>query len=252
MVERNDQTAVATFMVSEPIVAGRTIALGEGEARHVLVRRIGIGERVRLTNGLGCVGSGTLIRLTKTQASVDVETSESVAQGHEIHLMVPVADRDRMLWLAEKATELGITSWRPVVWRRSKSVSSRGEGLGFQARVRGRMSAALTQSGRAWMPTLFPEASLERAVAAAPSGSRYFLDPQGTSLLLQAIAAPPPPLTIAVGPEGGVEQSERNRLNESDFIPVSLAQQTLRFETAAIVAVGAVQAALAAHQASGL
>lgn len=247
-MERYDHAAVATFMVSEPIVAGRAIALSEGEARHVLVRRIGIGERVRLTDGVGGVGSGKLIRLTKGQASVVVDTSENVAQGHEIHLMLPVAERDRMLWLAEKATELGVTSWRPVVWRRSKSVSPRGEGLGFQARVRGRMTSALTQSGRAWMPALFPDALLERAVAAAPSGSRYFLDPQGTPLLSCAITAP---LTIAVGPEGGVEQAERNLLMEAAFIPVSLAQHTLRFETAAIVAVGAVQAALAAHHTNG-
>jgi 16S rRNA (uracil1498-N3)-methyltransferase len=34
-------------------------------------------------------------------------------------LLAPVADRDRMLWLAEKTVELGLTSWRPVVWRRS-------------------------------------------------------------------------------------------------------------------------------------
>lgn len=248
MVERIDQAALATFMVSEPIAAGRTIALGEGEARHVLVRRIAVGQRVRLTNGVGGVGIGTLVRLTKTQASVDVDMSRDVAQGDEIHLMVPVGDRDRMLWLAEKATELGVTSWRPVVWRRSKSVSPRGEGLGFQDKVRGRMTAALTQSGRAWLPTLFPDASLERALAAAPAGSRYFLDPEGASLLLHPITAP---LTIAVGPEGGVEPSERNLLMESDFIPVSLARQTLRFETAAMVAVGAVQVALTARNTSG-
>ncbi|MFN2397942.1 MAG: 16S rRNA (uracil(1498)-N(3))-methyltransferase [Gemmatimonadaceae bacterium] len=247
-MERNDQTSLATFMVSGHIVAGRTIALGEGEARHVLVRRIAVGQRVRLTNGVGGVGSGTLVRLTKTQACVDVDTSQDVAQGDDIHLMVPVADRDRMLWLAEKATELGITSWRPVVWRRSKSVSPRGEGLGFQDKVRGRMTAALTQSGHAWMPTLFPDASLERALAAVPSGSRYVLDPEGASLLLHPITAP---LTIAVGPEGGVEESELRLLMESDFIPVSLARQTLRFETAAIVAVGAVQAALTARKTKG-
>ena len=54
--------------------------------------------------------------------------------------------------LAEKVTELGVTSWRPVVWRRSKSVSPRGEGPTFQGKVRGRMTSALIQSGSGWLP----------------------------------------------------------------------------------------------------
>ncbi len=180
MVEHGTGDVVATFFSSEPLAAGaRQAALGEGEAHHVRVRRLAVGARIRLTDGAGAIALGTLIKLGKHQALVEIDEVRRVEPLPAIHLLVPIADRERMLWLAEKVTELGIASWRPVLWKRSRSVSPRGEGLGFQEKVRARMIAALTQSGGAWLPTLFPDAPLERAIAAAPPATRLLLDAAG-------------------------------------------------------------------------
>jgi 16S rRNA (uracil1498-N3)-methyltransferase len=172
---------------------------------------------------------------------VELEAVHQVDPPPEIHLLVPIADRERMLWLAEKVTELGVASWRPVMWRRSRSVSPRGEGVAFQQKLRARMVAALTQSGGAWLPTAYPDASVERAAAAAPTAARLLLDASGEPLATVEIEAP---VTIAVGPEGGIEESERGALLSSGFAPIRVAPLTLRFETAAIVATGAVRAML--------
>jgi 16S rRNA (uracil1498-N3)-methyltransferase len=159
-----------------------------------------------------------------------------------VHLLVPVADRDRMLWLAEKAAELGCTSWRPVLWKRSRSVSPRGEGVTFLAKVQARMRSALAQSQGAWLPQLFPEATPERAVQAAPEGTRLVLEaggaPMGTEPSMRLGGA----ITIAVGPEGGLEREELEALTAAGFVPVSLGGTILRFETAAVVALGVVRA----------
>jgi 16S rRNA (uracil1498-N3)-methyltransferase len=155
-------------------------------------------------------------------------------------LLAPVADRDRMLWLAEKTVELGLTSWRPVGWRRSKSVSPRGEGPTFQAKVRSRMTSALIQSGGGWLPDIFPEATVERAIAAAPLGTRILLAKDGEPIAGVPMRAP---VTIALGPEGGMEQAERDLFIGAAFLPVKLGVSTLRFETAGVVAV-AIAAAL--------
>jgi 16S rRNA (uracil1498-N3)-methyltransferase len=141
-----------------------------------------------------------------------------------------------MLWLAEKAAELGATSWRPVLWRRSRSVSPRGEGVSFQAKVRARMEGALAQSEGAWLPQPFPEANLERAILAAPPGDRVVLDPAGEPLVGAASPAVRPPLIIAVGPEGGIERDELEQLRGAGFRSVCLGPTILRFETAAIAA----------------
>lgn len=234
MVECADSTAVATFFATEALSAGGTVTLSEEAAHHIRVARVGVGECVALRDGAGRAALGTLVKVARKSALVDVSETSEIPRPAPIHLLAPVADRERMLWLAEKAMELGVTSWRPVVWRRSKSVSPRGEGPTFQAKVRARMISALVQSGSGWLPDIFPEATVENALAAAPLGTRLLLAKDG-----EPIASVPmhPPITIALGPEGGMEQSERDLFLGAAFLPVKLGQATLRFETAGVAAV---------------
>lgn len=240
-MERTDSAAVATFFSGDALVGGATITLSEDAAQHMRVARIAVGEIVALRDGAGMTAEGRLVKIGRTSAMVDVIDTREVARPEPIHLLAPVADRDRMLWLAEKATELGITSWRPVMWRRSKSVSPRGDGPTFQRKVRARMTSALTQSGGAWLPDLFPEASVDRAVNAAPTGLRILLAADGEPIAKVPMRAP---VTIALGPEGGMEPVEREALEAAGFIPACLAPGTLRFETAGIAAIAIAVAGL--------
>lgn len=232
-MERRNREALATFFCPDPMAVGRVSVLGEAEARHAMVRRIVAGEEIRLVDGAGAVARGQLVRLGKSQASVEITRLELAEPLPEIHLMAPVADRERMLLLAEKATELGVCSWRPVLWRRSRGVSPRGEGIAFHGKARSRMIAALTQCGGAWLPSMHPEATLEHALAAAPAGARWLLDAEGEPATLREMD---PPITIAVGPEGGIEPEERDALLAAGFRPVRVGPLTLRFETAAVAA----------------
>jgi 16S rRNA (uracil1498-N3)-methyltransferase len=224
--------------------AGGTAEVSQSEAHHVRVRRLAPGTRVRLVDGAGSVALGTLARITKTGATVHVEEVARVAPPPALHLLAPIADRDRMLWLAEKATELGLTSWCAVMWRRSQGVAPRGEGETFHAKLRARMSAALTQSGGAWLPAIRPDISGDDVLEAAPPGVHFLLDAAGEPMLSLPITAP---LTIAVGPEGGLEDDERERLALAGWMPASLGGTTLRFETAGIAALAIARAALVAN-----
>ena len=240
-MECTDHTAVATFYASD-LVAGATITLPEEAAHHIRVARVAIGECVALRDGAGRAAVGTLVKISKGSALVDVIETSEISRPAPIHLLAPVADRDRMLWLAEKATEFGVTSWRPVTWRRSKSVTPRGEGPMFQAKVRARMTSALIQSGGGWLPDIFPEATVERAVAAAPLGTRLLLTKDGEPMVGVPMKTP---ITIALGPEGGMEPVERATFIGAAFLPVKLGQTTLRFETAGVAAVAIATASLA-------
>jgi 16S rRNA (uracil1498-N3)-methyltransferase len=242
MVERADRTAVATFFAAEPFVVGSTLSLAEEAARHIKVARVGVGECVGLRDGAGRSALGTLVKTSKTSALVEITEIGVIVRPAPIHLLAPVADRDRMLWLAEKVTELGVTSWRPVVWRRSKSVSPRGEGSTFQAKLRARMTAALIQSGGGWLPDLFPESTIERAISASPTGTRLLLAKDGEPIVGIEMREP---ITIALGPEGGMESVERDAFTNSGFQPVKLGDSTLRFETAGVAAVAIAGASLA-------
>lgn len=234
MVERGRHPTVATVFVPEPLAAGAELVLAEDVAQHLRTRRVHPGSRIGIVNGSGGAGAGTLTRLGRADAGVTLDDAWTVAPPAAVHLIVPVADRDRMLWLAEKSAELGATSWRPAFWQRSRSVTPRGEGPKFQTRVLGRMALALEQSGGAWLPEVHSEASVAEVIAGLPdAGTRLLLDPSGEPILAVPLRGP---VTVAVGPEGGVEPDEHALLVRAGFRPVALADTILRFETAAIAA----------------
>src|SRR6266511_3784012 len=159
MVERTDQPRVgATFFFPDRLTAGTHVSLADEAAQHARVLRIGPGEPVEMRNGAGGAARGVITRMTKRSLTVDVDETWEIPAPAEIHMLVPVGDRERMLMLAEKVTELGAASWRPVMWRRSKSVEGRGEGPTFVGRIRSRMISALTQSGGGWLPEIHPSA----------------------------------------------------------------------------------------------
>ena len=243
-MERVGPSAVATFFAPETPVPGASLTLGEDAAHHMRVRRMAPPERVRLIDGAGAIAQGTLVRLTRSQASIDIERVELREPLPAVHMLVPIGDRDRMLWLAEKCAELGATTWRPVLWRRSRSVQPRGEGIAFQGKVRARMASALEQSGNPWLPVIYPDAPLDRALAALPDGGRFVLD-QGGGLFL-ATGAVTAPLILAVGPEGGFDDAERGALVDAGFAAVSISANVLRFETAAASGLAIARAMLAA------
>ncbi len=235
---------VARFYVTEPLVPGTTVTVGEDAARHMRVRRLGLNAEIVLLDGQGLRATARVRTLAKRNASVEIEGVASEEAAADVHALVPIADRERMLWLAEKATELGVSSWRPVLWRHSRSVSPSGKGPGFQAKVLARMAGALEQSGNAWLPAVYPDATVEHALAALPAGMRILLDasaPPLTSVLERVSAAP---VIVALGPEGGFDDDEREVLAGASFLPASLGPNTLRFETAGIVAIAHVRAAL--------
>lgn len=233
-MERTGRAPSVTFFAGDGFIGGTSLTLGEDAAQHARVLRIGPGERVALRDGKGGGAAGVISRTAKRSLTVDVAEVWRIQELAEVHMLVPVADRDRMLLLAEKCTELAATSWRPVMWRRSRSVGPAGDGPAFQSRLKGRMAAALTQSGGGWLPEVHPSAPVARAIAAASQGSRLLLDANADARLISMPLAAP--VSIAVGPEGGLDPRERDEMIEGGFTPVALVGNTLRFETAGISA----------------
>jgi 16S rRNA (uracil1498-N3)-methyltransferase len=158
-----------------------------------------------------------------------------------------------MLWLAEKAAELAVTSWTPVLYARSRSVSPRGESLrgegpAFADKVRRRMIAALEQSAGAWLPVI--ERDVEPGEAAGRFGDcvRLLLDATGDAVLSALAAANDAGVAIALGPEGGFEAAEVNAFRDVGWRPAALAPTVLRFETAAVAAAAVARAALMSRE----
>ena len=244
-MERDNLASLAGFLsADQPLAPGVTISLGDEAAHHARVRRLEAGEPVFVVDGVGSRGIGRIVRLTKQEIQVELDEVHRSPRLPEVHLLVPIGDKDRMLWCAEKCTELGATSWTPVLWNRSRSVSPRGEGSAFRERVRARMRSALVQSHGTWLPDTPDDSSIDSVlVSPSPNATRLVLDISGEAIGRVHIGAP---VTIAVGPEGGFEVDELTRLRDARFRPVSLGANVLRFETAAVAALAIVRAALGA------
>jgi len=238
MVERNDRRRLITLFC--PSFQVGQVRLDGAAAQHARVRRIERGDAVRLVNGVGDVAIGSAARLGKDGLTIDVEQIEQQPRPRALELVVPVADRDRMLLAAEKAVELQVTVWRPAYFARSRSVSPRGEGEKFQEKVRARMQSALEQSGGAWIPTALPEDELAAVIARVDARERVLLDVSGESLPAARWASVE---ALAVGPEGGLEEDEITSAREHGWRIATLGASTLRFETAIIAGAAVVRAA---------
>jgi len=247
-VERNAHPAVACFHAEGPLEVGARIALGERVAHHASVRRIDVGDLVAVTNGVGSIAYGRVTRLGKRAMEVAIERVAQTPALSDVQVRAPVADRERMLWAAEKATELGVASWQSVRFRRSASVSPRGEGAAFAEKLRARMIGALEQSFSAWLPRILPEttpANVETGRAA-----KLVLDVGGEPIV-EALAVRDPSFAILVGPEGGLEADELATLVANGWRPVSLGSPTLRFETAVVAAIAVIRAVQASQPSFG-
>lgn len=242
-MERSHRAPAVAFFAPEAFTVGVSVTLGDDATQHARVLRLGAGEPAGLRDGRGKAASGVISRVARRSITIDVMKVWSIPDLPPVHLLVPVADRDRMLYLAEKCTELSATSWRPVIWRRSRSVGPAGDGPAFQSRLKGRMISALTQSGGGWLPEIHPSAPVARAIAAAPKGTRLLLDASSESSLINVDLTAP--VSVAIGPEGGLDARERDEMIEGGFQPVSLVGGTLRFETAGIAGLALVRAMLA-------
>jgi 16S rRNA (uracil1498-N3)-methyltransferase len=240
VVERNDRASVATFLVDAGLPASDVVRLSERAAHHARVRRLVVGDRVWLTDGAGTRGDAELTVVRQNQLEARILGTETVGAPRAIHLLAPIADRDRMLWLAEKVTELGIASWQAVRFCRSASVSPRGEGAAFGAKLQARVVGALEQSGGTWLPKLLGEIDADE-IQIPPGTTAFVLDKAGAPILPE-LAATTGDVAIVVGPEGGIEPDEAELLARQGWRSVRLASTTLRFETAGIAAVALARA----------
>lgn len=238
-----------SFFVPDPgpDPLGRTLELGEDEARHVRALRLDPGEEVRLTDGAGRLWRARLEEGPPAPACTPLEALDA-PPPLPVELAFGVGNKKRTLLLVEKAVELGALSLQPVEFRRSRSVADAARTEGFWARAARRGLSALKQCGGARLPDFGPvrdlHAYLDRRVRPEPGGGLaregpdVLLDRRGGGRLEEALAgwAGRPPLRILLGPEGGLEQEEREACRQAGFTPACLGPRVLRFETAAVAA----------------
>jgi 16S rRNA (uracil1498-N3)-methyltransferase len=213
---------------------GQRVSLDENEVHHLRVRRARDREKVEILDGAGLTGTGRLIQSGR-QWLVEIRTAQRLKRPPETTLAVAAGDRERFSWMVEKSVELGVTGIIPLETARSAGVATRLKEVHLR-RLRRSALEAIKQCGVAWAPSVEEPVSLPELIRSTVSGARWLADREG---------APPPTsldhgsLTVVIGPEGGLTESEREALLTAGYQPVALGSHTLRFETAALAAAAA-------------
>jgi len=225
--------------------------LDETEGRHALASlRLRPGDAVTLFDGCGHVARATLLagetgaarpaHRRARQSTVRVDVIETVSPpAHALTLIVPGCKGDRLDWLVEKCTELGVTRLLFTEFERSvvHVPNTRVE------KLRRAAIEACKQCRRAWLPSIRVLATLTDAQAAVgaarvlvahPADDAAPLGPWLTDHLSTV-----PELAVVIGPEGGLSDSEVDLLRSASGQLVRLAEHILRVETAAVAVAAA-------------
>lgn len=179
-------------------MAGTRVALDALEVHHLRVRRAASGEPVRLLDGVGGVGSGT-VEFGRKDATVTITSVHREPPPIPLVLAIGAGERDRFAWLVEKAAELGVTEIVPLDTEHTRGVASRIRQAQVE-RFRRRTLEAIKQCGATWAPRVREPVELSAFAAEPHAGVRLVGAVDGRT---PPPALGPDPVTIVVGPEGG-------------------------------------------------
>lgn len=228
------------------LAEGAVVTLPDTAARHVArALRLGPGDPVRIFDGAGREHAAELVAGGPgVRARIGPPLAPIPESGLGITLIQGISRGERMDFVVQKATELGVSRIVPVRTARSVVRLDPARGRRRQEHWRAVAASACEQCGRSVLPRVDPPRQLSDLLAELRADP-----PQGARLMPDA-AAPgigslEPPASgsvlLLVGPEGGLDQDEKAMAARQGFVGVGLGPRVLRTETAALVAVSVCQ-----------
>ncbi|QNK70284.1 16S rRNA (uracil(1498)-N(3))-methyltransferase [Variovorax sp. PAMC26660] len=233
------------FHCSIPLTAGASLALPAGAARHVQVLRMQPGDALTLFDGAGGEYAATVERMGRSDVSVMVGAHLPVEREapRAVHLAVGMPANERMDWLVEKATELGVASIQPLATAHGVLRLSGERAEKKRAHWEAIAVAACEQCGRNRVPVIHPVRSFSGASgwidaqSADAEAVRLILSlAEGTRRIADIAPDNARGVLVLSGPEGGLSGTEEQEAIARGFAPVTLGSRVLRAETAALAA----------------
>ncbi len=248
---------MARFYCDTPLISGQTFVLPATAARHVQVLRMQPGHTLTLFNGEGGEFEAEVTHMGRSEVQVRVGAHSALEREalRAVQLVVGMPANERMDWLVEKATELGVQRITPVMTERSVVRLNGERAEKKQAHWQAIAISACEQCGRNRVPQVDVPLRLEAWLSSSQNtdqqknveGLRAVMSlhesTQALSSLLQngqvdqvAESSIHQPVVLLTGPEGGLSDAEDAAARQAGFVAVSLGARVLRAETAALAA----------------
>lgn len=210
----------------------------EESAHCIRVLRNGIGDSILITDGKGRVCQAIITDTNVQSCRYAIVKNLNLTQPHKYktHLaFAPTKNKERVEWMVEKCTEIGVNAFTPLLCRFSERKELRED------RLRGIIISASKQSLNPTFPILHPMCSFKDFVDGCSTGQKYIAhcyDTPKKSFFseIEQMKDLPGERIVLIGPEGDFSEEEVQYAENRGFISVSLSNRRLRTETAALVA----------------
>ena len=228
----------------QPLTTGEEVTLDTIASRHLAtVLRLKAGDPVSLFNGQGGEFLATLKECNSKQvtASITDFTDTERESPLHIHLGIGMSRGDRMDWIIQKATEVGVTEISPLYTERTE-VKLKGDRAEKKLRHWQQVSiSACEQSYRNRVPVIHPPINVNEWLCSVEAEKKLVLHHRSQHSISELGEQQTASAALLIGPEGGLSTDEIKRAEEHCFMPLTLGPRVLRTETAPVVAISILQ-----------
>ena len=231
------------------IYTGQTLSkntlleLEPGPSAHIArALRMQPGDNLTLFNGEGGEYAATVKTVGKKTVSVEAgaHRDNNTESPLAVHLGIALSRGDRMDWIVQKATELGVQSLSPLLTERIE-VKLKGE-RADKKRLHWQQIAiaACEQCGRNSLPEIKPLQSLTQWLGTTESDRKYVLHHRALGETQHEES--PSSIALLIGPEGGLSPAEITQSEQAGYQSLKLGPRIMRTETAPLAAIAILQA----------
>lgn len=233
----------------QTINVGQAMLLDTRNSHYLLhVLRVKVDQTLVLFDGLGKDYLATISEVSRKSISVLVNeaipASDTVCESPlQLTLAIAMSKGERMDWVMQKATELGVSRIQPLVTQRVDVKLKPDRITKKMAHWRGVVIGACEQSGRTMLPELLPPKAITSWLAEDTSDLKLVLRANGHRLaaIAENITRKPESVSVLIGPEGGLDENELAFAHKANFLATGFGSRILRTETAPIVALALLQ-----------
>ena len=227
----------------QTMAIGDCIELEAGAARHLTsALRMTSGQLITLFNGQGGEYTAELVEAKKGKASVRITEFDQTDRESSlsIHLAIGISRGERMDWIIQKATELGVSKITPLFTERCE-VKLSGDRLDKKVGHWQQVAiSACEQSQRNRVPQINKPLKLDQWQMNCEASLKLVLHHRANQSLSD-MRQPTGPIALLIGSEGGLSEREIEQAISLDFSPLALGPRVLRTETAPLAAISILQ-----------
>ena len=236
------------FYSPEKLRVGANTKLSDNAAIHATkVMRLNVGDTLILFDGDGFDYNCELLSVKKSEVIASITSRDAVKNESPLNitLLQGISSGDRMDYTIQKAVELGVNQIQPIATARSVVKLSAERAAKRLEHWQNVVIAACEQSGRAFVPTVAAPLTLSawlqanNHAGAGDANLRILLNPVG-AIRLAKLPTPNANIELLIGAEGGLSEAEIDTALSQGFQSVVLGARILRTETAALVAIAAI------------